>query len=76
MRMAGISDWIKSYPLSNTLGLYVDKNYLEFYINRKLVDTYQDSGMSLQGGEMGFYADDSGFHLIVTNFSIDKVGGQ
>ena len=76
MRMSGNTDSIQSYPSINTLGIFVNKGYLEFYINHKIVDTYQDTGMSFQSGRTGFYVDNSGFNLIVTNFSIDKAGGQ
>lgn len=76
VRMMGTADGIHSLPGVNTLGIYVNKGYLEFYINRKMVDTYQDSGISFQAGETGFYVNNSGFQLIVTDFSIDKVGGQ
>ena len=76
MRMAGNTDLIQSYPTANTLGLYINKSYLEFYINRQRVDTYQDLGISFQTGKTGFYVDDFGFHLVVTNFSINKIGGQ
>jgi hypothetical protein len=75
-RMAGYSDWIQSFPAAITLGMYVNKGNLEFYINHKLVDTYQDSWESFQAGETGFYVSNSGFQLTITNFFIDGVGGS
>src|SRR5258708_20594749 len=76
LRMAGITESIQSYPAVNTLGIYVNKDYLEFYINHKIVGTYQDSGTSFESGEGGFFVDNSGFQLMVTDFFVLKAGGQ
>lgn len=75
-RMGGTSDLIHSFPAVNTLGLYVNQGYVEFYINHHMVNTYQDAGESFQSGETGFYVNNSGFQLIVTNFSVDQIEGQ
>ena len=75
-RMEGTSAWIRSYPFGNNLGLFVDNGILEFYINHKIIDAYQDSGISFQTGGAGFYVDNFGFQLIVTNFALYKAGGQ
>ncbi len=75
-RISGNSDLIQSFPAANTLGMYVNKGNLEFYMNHKLVDTYEDSSQSFQAGEIGFYVNNSGFRLTVTNFFIEGVGGS
>lgn len=75
-RMTGITDQIQSYPVVNKLGIYVNKGMVEFYINGKLIDTYQDSGTSFQSGQVGLYVNDTGFKLIVDNLIIDKIEGK
>jgi len=74
LRMSGVTDLIKSYPAANTIGIYMNKGYLEFYINHGMIDVYQDSGSDFQSGQTGFYANNSGFHVVVTNFAINRTG--
>jgi len=76
LRMVGESDQIRSYPAVNTLGIYANKSSLEFYINGKIVDSYQESGAPYQIGLFGFYVDDSGFKLTAGNLIVYKAGGQ
>lgn len=76
LRLLGTSDLIHLSPTANTLGLYVNKGYLELYINHKRVDVFQESSGSFQAGQVGFYVNDSGFQLRVTDFSVDTTGGQ
>lgn len=73
--MAGTTEYIRPHPNANTLSVYVDKSYIELYINGKFVDTYQDTGTSFQGGQFGVFIDDKG-SLIVDNLIIDKIGGN
>jgi len=75
-RMTGITDQIQSYPSVNKLSIYVNKSMVEFYINGKLIDTYQDSGTSFQSGQVGLYVNDTGFKLIADNLIIDKIEGK
>lgn len=74
-RLAGRTDKIQPHPNVNTLGVYVDKTYIELYINGEFVDTYQDTGTSFQSGQFGVFIDNDG-RLIVDNLIIDRVGGQ
>lgn len=74
-RLAGKTDKIQPHPNVNTLGLYVNKTYIELYINGEFIDTYQDTGTSFQSGQFGVFIDNSGV-LIIDNLIIDKIGGQ
>ena len=74
IRAAGESDQIKSFPASNTLGIYARKDVVEFYINGKIIDSYEQSGYSFYKGNFGFYVDNSGFKLLVDDLVINKVG--
>ena len=74
LHVAGNSDIIQAFPGTNTLGLYVNKNYLELYINRNMIDTYQTI-FSFEG-QPGFFVDGADFQLIVSNFTIDRAGGE
>jgi hypothetical protein len=75
-RMTGIADQIQPYPAVNKLSIYVNKSMVEFYINGKLIDTYQDAGTSFQSGQVGLYVNDTGFKLIADNLIIDKIEGK
>lgn len=75
-QVSGQSDYILEFPNTNVLALYVNKGYLELYINGQMIDTYQDTGLSLQTGDFGFYIDNSAANLIVDNLIIDKVEGE
>jgi len=70
--MARESEQIKSFPASNTLGIYANVNSAEFYINGKIVDSYEESDNSFSNGYFGFYTNDSGFKLAVDNLTIYK----
>jgi len=74
LRAAGESAQIKSFPASNTLGVYANLDTVELYVNGEIVDSYKQSGYSFQAGRFGFYVDDSGFKLTVDNLIINKVG--
>ena len=74
--MTGIADQIQPYPAVNKLSIYVNKSMVEFYINGKLIDTYQDAGTSFQSGQVGLYVNDTGFRLIADNLIIDKIEGK
>lgn len=76
LRMSGKTQRIASYPAVNRIGIYINKGTIEFYINEKIVDTYEDNGTSFQSGGFGFYANDAGFKLIIDNLTVDKAGGQ
>jgi hypothetical protein len=73
LHTSGKTDFIKPYPNSNTLGIYVSSDYLEMYINGNRVDTYQETKTSFQNGTIGFYIDNSGPQLIVRNAFIYAV---
>lgn len=73
-RIGGVSDQIRSFPTTNTLGLYVTRNTVEFYINGQLVDAYTESGADFPQGNFAFYVDDWKFTLLVDNLKIDKIG--
>jgi hypothetical protein len=72
IRLGGESDLIKAFPAVNTLGIYVNKDTVEFYINGKVVDSYSESGRSFQIGQIGFSASNSGFKLLVDNFRLSR----
>ena len=74
LRTAGESDQIKSFPVANALGLYVDQDTVEFYINGQIVDSYTESGYTFHKGDFAFYVDDSNFTLTVDNLTISKIG--
>lgn len=71
-RLGGNSDLIEAFPAINALGIYVNKDTVEFYINGKVVDSYTESGRSFQIGQIGFSASNSGFKLLVDNFSLSR----
>jgi hypothetical protein len=70
---SGMTDLIKPYPDTNTLGIYVNGDYLELYINGKRVDTYQESNTSFQNGTIGFYVNGHNTWVIVRNVSVYAV---
>jgi hypothetical protein len=74
LRASGTTDLIQSYPATNTLGVYANREYLEFYVDGKIVDSYTESGISFQTGLIGFYVDGSGFQLFVDNLIVDRTG--
>ena len=76
LRTSGESDLIRSYPSANTLGIYVNKDSLEFYINGKIANSYQETGISFQSGAIGFYVDSPGFKVIVENLAVYRIGSQ
>ncbi|HLO33062.1 MAG TPA: hypothetical protein VK249_28205 [Anaerolineales bacterium] len=73
---AGESAQIKSFPATNTLGVYINLDTVELYINGRIVDSYQQSGYSFQSGYLGLLASDSGFKLAVDNLSLHTTAGQ
>lgn len=75
IKLAGNIDEIQAYPSSNILAIYVDKTYIELYINGNFIDTYQDTGTSFQSGQFGVFIDNGGV-LIIDNLIIDKEEGQ
>ena len=76
IRAAGESSQIKAFPAINTLGIYANKDTVEFYVNGKIVDSYKESGYSFYKGDFGFYVDGSKFQLVVDNLMINKAGNQ
>jgi hypothetical protein len=74
VRAAGPSDAIRSFPANNTLGVYVSGEDLEFYINGKVVDTYQETGMVFERGLIGFYTEGTSSRIKVDNLLIDGMG--
>ncbi|HUI88517.1 MAG TPA: hypothetical protein VLX61_07295 [Anaerolineales bacterium] len=76
LRTSGESDLIQSYPASNTLGIYVQEDRVEFYINQKIVDSYQETGNSFETGAIGFCVDGPGFTMIADNLHIYEMAGQ
>ncbi len=73
-RAGGVSDQIRSFPATNTLGLYVTRDTVEFYINGQFVDAYNESGAAFPQGDFAFYVADWKFTLIIDNLKIDKIG--
>jgi hypothetical protein len=76
LRTSGESNLIRSYPATNTLGIYVNKDNIEFYINGEIVDSYQETETSFQTGVIGFYVDNSSFELVIDNLLIYKIESQ
>ena len=74
IREAGDSNFIRSFPASNTLGIYANQDTVEFYINGEIIDSYKESGFTFQSGYFSFYVDNSGFQLIVDNLIVNEVG--
>lgn len=72
LKASGGSALIKSFPTVNTLGVYINQSQVEFYINGKIIDSYNQSGHSFEPGEFAFCADNSGFKLIVDNLIINR----
>lgn len=76
VRAAGESSEIKSFPDTNTLGIYANQDTVELYVNGMIVDSYKQSGYSFQKGNFGFYVDGPNFQLVVDNLIINKVEKQ
>ncbi len=72
LRSSGHSDRIRPFPATNTLGILVNQDTLELYINDRIVDAYHEAQAVFQNGRYGFYTDDSGFNVILDNLSIFK----
>lgn len=62
-RASAVVPTIAAYPAFNTLGVYVNGDWIEFYINGQMVDTYEETGTSFEGGQIGAYVDDIGVQL-------------
>jgi hypothetical protein len=76
LRSAAVSDQIRTFPASNTLGIYVASGSVELYINGRMVDTYQDSEAEFESGLIGLYTEGSAFGLQVDNLIAERLGGQ
>jgi hypothetical protein len=74
LRAAGESDQIKSFPAVNTLGMYVDQNLIELYVNGKIIDSYTQSSYSFHKGSFAFFIDGSDFRLAIDNLVIKYTG--
>ncbi len=61
------SDSIKPHPETNTLGVSMDNDLIVFLINGEIVDTYQDSGTTMNFGYYWVFGNDAGFTLILDN---------
>ncbi|MFN8435022.1 MAG: hypothetical protein U0V18_13435 [Anaerolineales bacterium] len=70
----GGSNNIKSFPDTNTLGVYVNENKSEFYINGEFVDSYYQSGGKFHFGLSGFFVPISGMELSIDNLLISRTG--
>ena len=73
-RMSGESKLIHSYPTKNRVGIYVNKDSLEFYINGEFVDSYMESNTSFHTGYFGIYVNNSWFGVWVDDLAIYQIG--
>ena len=73
-RAAGQSEQIKAYPAANTIGIYAELGFVEFYVNGVIVDSYVESGYPFYKGDFGFYVGDSDFELLIDNLTIRAIG--
>lgn len=74
LRAARESQQIKSFPAVNTIGIYADDDFIEFYVNGTIIDSYVQSGYPFYKGDFGFFLGDADFQLIVDNLVITSVG--
>jgi hypothetical protein len=73
LRTVGESDQIKAFPAINTIGIYAQQDFVEFYVNGQIIDSYGQTGYSFHKGDFGFFVDDSDFQLIIDNLVISHL---
>ncbi len=72
LRTSGKNGMIHPYPATNRLGLYVNQDLVELYINGVFLDSYHEAGFSLQDGNIAFFVGDGGFTLTIHHLIIYK----
>lgn len=74
LKIGGYSNFIRSYPDHNTIGILTRNDTVEIYINSQIVDSYKSTGEFFQDGYFGFYVTNTGFELSVDNLKVYKIG--
>ncbi len=77
LRGSGIADQFHSLAATNTIGIYINGGYAEFYVNGGVVDSLEDSGTSFQRNDLGFYAASyASLTVQIDNVIIENLGGK